>query len=80
MNPDFLIAEKHTADGVVYVVLPTHISAQNWLFARCDASEKRNLSAHLSDARFQQFKSDVALADMSFRHSFSAGVEPGKVQ
>jgi hypothetical protein len=80
MTPDFLIAEKNTADGIVYVVLPTHLSAQNWLFARCEPSERRPLSAHLNHARFQQFKSDAAVADLSFRHSFSAGAESGKVQ
>jgi hypothetical protein len=80
MTPDFIISEKHTAAGTVYIVLPTHLTALNWLFARVEASERRSMSAHLVGDSFTKFKSDAALADMSFRHSFSAGLEPGKVQ
>jgi hypothetical protein len=80
MNPDFLISEKHTSDGVVYIVLPTHISALNWLFARVTETERRKMSAHLVGDRFAQFKQQAAASDMSFHHSFSAGVEPGQIQ
>jgi hypothetical protein len=80
MTPDFLISEKHTVAGIVYVVLPMHISALNWLFARVEASERRSMSAHLNAERFAHFKSEAALADMSFKHSFSQEVGPGKVQ
>jgi hypothetical protein len=73
MNPDFIISEKHTANGSIYIVLPTHITAQNWLFARVDASERRSLSAHLVHARYVQLQSDAALANLTFKHPFSAG-------
>jgi hypothetical protein len=75
VSPDFIISEKHTSEGVVYVVLPTHITALNWLFAHVEASERRKMSAHLVGDRFAQFKSDAALADLSFKHHFSEGAQ-----
>jgi hypothetical protein len=80
MNPDFIISEKHTADGAVYIVLPTHISALNWLFARVTASERRQMSAHLDEGRYAQFQSDAAIAKLTFKHSSAAGLAPEKVQ
>jgi hypothetical protein len=80
MNPDFIISEKHTANGSIYIVLPTHITALNWLFARVTATERRQMSAHLDEGRFAQFKSDAAVSKLIFTHSFSAGLAPEKVQ
>jgi hypothetical protein len=80
MRPDFIISEKHTAEGSVYIVLPTHISALNWLFARVTAAERRQMSAHLVGDRFAQFKQEAAASDMSFHHSFSAAAEPEQIQ
>jgi hypothetical protein len=80
MKPDFIIAEKHTAAGSVFIVLPTHITALNWMFAHVEASERKKMSAHLVESRFAQFKSDAVLASMTLTHSFSAGLAPEKVQ
>ena len=80
MNPDFIISEKHTAEGVVYVVVPTNITALNWLFAHVEAGERREMSARLVGDRLAHFKSEAALGDLSFTHLFSKHAEPGKVQ
>lgn len=80
MNPDFIISEKHTAKGSVFIVLPTHITAQNWLFARVTKEERRQVCAHLDEGRLAQLKSDAALANLQFKHYFSAGLAPEQVQ
>lgn len=80
MNPDFIISEKHTAAGSVYIVLPTHTSAMNWLFAYATGTERRKVSAHLDEGRYAQFRSDATLANLSFKHFFSAARAPEQVQ
>jgi hypothetical protein len=67
MKPDFIIAEKHTADGSVFIVLPTNTMALTWLFARVTATERRQLSAHLDEGRYAQFKSDAAISNLTIR-------------
>ena len=80
MNPDFIISEKHTAAGSVFIVLPTHVTALNWLFAHVTAVERRQLSAHLDEGRYAQFQSDAAVAKLTFKHSSVAGLAPEKIQ
>jgi hypothetical protein len=67
MKPDFIIAEKHTAAGSVFIVLPTNTMALTWLFARVTATERRQLSAHLDEGRYAQFKSDAAISNLTIR-------------
>jgi hypothetical protein len=66
MRPDFIITVKGAHDALVYIVLPTHVPALNWMFAHVDASERRGMSAHLGLERFTQFKAEVRDASMTF--------------
>jgi hypothetical protein len=66
MRPDFIITQKPTLAGMVYIVLPTHTGALSWMFAHVEATERKQMSAHLSDARLALFKSDAAVACMTF--------------
>lgn len=66
MRPDFIISEKLTAAGTVYIVLPTHVAALNWMFAHVTKDERRNMSAHLSHDRCQQLIADAAIEGMAF--------------
>lgn len=66
MRPDFIIRQKPEQDGMVYIVVPTHTGAQNWMFAHVEPTERRTMSAHLSDARLAQFKSDAGVEHMTF--------------
>ena len=66
MRPDFIIAQKPSAAGMVFIVVPTHTGALNWMFAHVEAIERRNTCAHLTDSRLAQFKSDAGVACMTF--------------
>ena len=65
MNPDFLINQRSNAEGVFYIVTPTHTAALNWMLDRVQPRERRSLSAHLDFDRLQEFKSEAALAGMT---------------
>jgi|GEM_PF-5661303 hypothetical protein len=65
MRPDFIITVKGAHEDMVYIVLPTHTTALNWMFAHVQESERRNMSAHLGHESFMQFKSDMRAAGMS---------------
>jgi hypothetical protein len=71
MRPDFIITQQPTPGGMVYIVLPTHTGALNWMFAHVEATERRSMSAHLSDARLAQFKSDAEMEKFTFADSSS---------
>jgi hypothetical protein len=77
MKPDFIISQQPTEAGMIFIVLPTHAGALTWLFAHVEATERRSMSAHLSDARLAQFKSDAAVQQFTFTDSFSLGLAPG---
>lgn len=72
MRPDFIITHKPAAEGLLYIVLPTHVGALNWMFAHVEASERRQMSAHLVDSRLAQFKSDAALESLTFSEPTSS--------
>jgi len=78
MRPDFIISQQPAQGGTVYIVLPTHTGALNWMFAHVEATERRSMSAHLSDARLAQFRSDAGIENFTFTDSFSLGLAPGK--
>lgn len=66
MRPDFIISQKPSARGMIFIVVPTHTGALNWMFAHVEATERRISTAHLSDARLAQFKNDAGVACMTF--------------
>jgi len=66
MRPDFIISQRLNAAGPIFIIVPTHTGALNWMFAHVEASERRSTTAHLVDARLAQFKSDAALASYTF--------------
>jgi hypothetical protein len=71
MRPDFIITQQPAPGGTVYIVLPTHTGALNWMFAHVEATERRSMSAHLSDARLAQFKGDAGVEKFTFADSHS---------
>jgi hypothetical protein len=66
VNPDFIITVKGAHADLVYIVLPTHVGALNWMFAHVEPGERRSMSAHLDLERFMQFEVDVRDAAMTF--------------
>lgn len=73
MRPDFIISQRPSASGMVYIVVPTHTGAQNWMFAHVEPTERRTMSAHLSESRLAVFKGDAGVESMTF-------AEPGSPQ
>ncbi|MFL6310618.1 MAG: hypothetical protein ACJ71W_00805 [Terriglobales bacterium] len=66
MRPDFIITQRQSPDGPTSIVLPTHTGALNWMFAHVDAATRHGMSAHLGSEKLAHFKSEVAVAGMTF--------------
>ena len=65
MRPDFIIHQRSTGEGLIYVITPTHTRALNWMFAHVQATERRQICAHLTCDRLAEFRSDAAIAAMT---------------